>query len=92
MKPAKKSKKTPRRMRGEHPSVRIGRYKGDLLSEKISDVEGRLWNFQEDLHAATPEQRKKLMKKSKQRQRARAIKKLNKRLAQYRSEYNSSKS
>ena len=89
MKPVRKSKKTPRRMRGEHPVIRSSRYKGDYLPEKINDVEDRIHFIHEERHAATPEQLKRLNKKSKQRQRARAIKKLNKRLAQYRSEYNS---
>ena len=83
-----KTRKTPRRMRAEHKVIKDSRYKGDLLSEKIADVEDRLEFLGEDMHSATPAQREKLNKGSKKRQRARAVKKLEKRRDQYRAEYN----
>ena len=85
---AKKSKKTPRRMRAEHEVIKDSRYTGDYLPEKINDVEDRLADLKEDMHAATPAQREEMSKGSKKRQRKRAIKKLEKRRDEYRAEYN----
>lgn len=75
------SRKTPRRMRGEHKAIRKSRYKGDNLQEKINDVEDRI-GF---LHEASFSESKPASAR-KQKKRNVAVKKLEKRLAQYRSE------
>ena len=75
-----KTKKTPRRQRAEHKVIKKSRYKGDLLSEKIADVEDRIEFLREDAHAnnITP---------AKQRKNDKAIAKLEKRRDEYRAEY-----
>lgn len=75
-----KTRKTPRRMRAEHKVIKKSRYKGDLLSEKIADVEDRIEFLMEDANGNTNNPRKA-------RQQEKAIAKLKKRRDEYRAEY-----
>ena len=77
---AKKSKKTPRRMRAEHKVIKKSRYKGDNLAEKINDVEDRISFLLEDANGNTNNPRKA-------RQQEKAIAKLKKKRDEYRAEY-----
>ena len=75
-----KTRKTPRRMRAEHPVIKKSRYKGDDLGEKINDVEDRIEFLMEDASGNSNNPRKA-------RQQEKAIAKLKKRRDQYRAEY-----
>ena len=75
-----KTRRTPRRMRAEHKVIKKSRYKGDLLSEKIADVEDRIEFLMEDANGNTNNPRKA-------RQQEKAIAKLKKRRDEYRAEY-----
>ena len=76
MKPVKRSKKTPRRQRGESPVMRKARYKGKDLAKKKEDVDYRLGLLYEDASGAVNNPRKNKL-------REKAINKLEKRASQY---------